>query len=146
MITEEARKFLSERHLHVLGRILFECSVPRLMKMDQQGHHLTDTPVPFAMLFSSCVLQHCSLPLWFIFVPEIVDFAKYFQYLILSPPDRWSILWFPILSGWVYPQLTFNDTITGSPHFDTDSYKTLWPSMTDRRPTAVVGMRYILDG
>jgi len=40
-VTEQTRKFAAEMHLDIVGVIRFEGSIVRLVKMNENGHHLT---------------------------------------------------------------------------------------------------------
>jgi len=42
-IADQMRKVLGEMHLHMFGVIRFEGALVRLVKVDQNGHHLTGT-------------------------------------------------------------------------------------------------------
>lgn|SRR5579875_1288 len=77
-ITHQMRKFLRQMHLNMFGVVRLEGSIVRLMKMNQNRHHLTWTELARTLsLFASLHLG--GFPVWLKAYHEVIDITKQFE-------------------------------------------------------------------
>ena len=85
-ITDQMRKLADEMDLNVFGVIGFERPRVRLVKMDENRHHLTWAELAWTLpLFSG--FQSAHFPLWCKAKPKIIDITKQWQSNSLLDPS-----------------------------------------------------------
>lgn len=77
-ITHQVRKFLPPMYLDMFRVVRFEGSIVRLVKMDQNRHHLAWTELSCTLSLLACC-QMASFPFWLKGEPKIIDSTKQFQ-------------------------------------------------------------------
>lgn len=74
-IAHQVRKFLGQMHLDMLRVIGFKSTIVRLMKVNENGHHLTWAQLAFA-LSPLAGLQLSRFPWWLKAEPQVIDSTK----------------------------------------------------------------------
>ena len=77
-ITDQLRKFLRQMHLDMFRIVRFEGAIVRLVKMNQNGDHLTWVQLAHALSLLAS-LHQVGFPVWLKARQEVIDITKQFE-------------------------------------------------------------------